>query len=107
MHIIINEHHYSIDRGVSPHFLLLRSIFWLCVATFFLERRENHRITPPAQGSEKDNVGLLLIKTPRVPSAASVPRNTVSRLTGSRGLGRQLGRYRTPSISVLLLKMEN
>ena len=49
-----------------------------------------HQITPPAR---EDSVRLLLTKNP-----ARFFRYAVYRLNGSRGSGRQLARYRAPSI---------
>ena len=59
-------------------------------------------MTLPAQSGVKDSVRLLLTKTPPAPSVTLGARSTVSRLNGSRSLGRQLARDRAPT-SVLTL----
>ena len=60
--------------------------------------RENHRITPPAHGG-----GSVRLTDQKPTSVAPIARYAVSRLNGSRGLGRQLARYRSPSIVLTAL----
>ena len=56
--------------------------------------KENHRITPPAQGGAEGSVRLL---NPTRSFSCPATRYAVSRLNGFRCSGRQLARYRAPS----------